>query len=403
MNLLKDGIENGYVIDSGMKTKMTVDGLTDTYVVYRVKIDYLYFNDQNDRISTWISQYKEENNVKDINKSNIENYNNIIQQFITDSNPDRLKQTEANIELLGQQKYGVVLNDGRIIDGNRRFCCLRNLSKNDQKFSWFETVILNKDYENNAKQIKMLELQIQIGEDARVDYNPIDRLVGVYRDVVQDKLLSIQEYANSTNQKINDVKKEVEISKLLVEFLDSINASGKYYIARDMDLNGPLYELYGILNKTKDEDKKNQIKYNVFCNLVSQPAGDMTRFIRNLKYVVNSNYFYEFIEKEEPVVEKVLDQLSTKKDVDKSVINEIRADEEIKNNLQSTMEIVSNKAKMDDTKSKPLQNLTKAFDAINVIDNGIVSRLNEEQRDDIVEQIESIKQKLDEILEAINV
>ncbi|WP_278244250.1 hypothetical protein [Lachnobacterium bovis] len=29
-----------------------------------------------------------------------------------------------------------------------------------------------------AKQIKMLELQIQIGSEERVDYDPIDRLVG---------------------------------------------------------------------------------------------------------------------------------------------------------------------------------------------------------------------------------
>ena len=110
----------------------------------------------------------------------------------------------------------------------------------------------------------MLELQIQIGEEARVDYNPIDRLVGIYRDLVDTELLKPEEYARSTNDTVKNVKKLMEISKLLVEFLEAINAPGKFYIARDMDLNGPLYELYGILNKIKDEDKKQQTKYIVF-------------------------------------------------------------------------------------------------------------------------------------------
>ena len=67
--------------------------------------------------------------MESISMQDVEKYNDMIQGFITKSNPDKLKQTEKNIELIGQQKYGVVLTDGRIIDGNRRFSCLRNLSK----------------------------------------------------------------------------------------------------------------------------------------------------------------------------------------------------------------------------------------------------------------------------------
>ena len=198
MNLLSEGIVNGTVLKTTQVVKMTVDGITDNYPVYKVRLENLYYNDQNDRIATWVSQYKEEHGEDALSKNNIDNYNNIIQSFIEGSNPERLKQTQINIELLGQQKYGVVLNDGRIIDGNRRYTCLRNLSQNSNNFSYFETVILEKDYDHSAKQIKMLELQIQIGEEARVDYDPIDRLVGIYRDIEESKLLTIDEYARST-------------------------------------------------------------------------------------------------------------------------------------------------------------------------------------------------------------
>lgn len=209
MNLLIDGMNQGFVKKTNRITKMTVDGLTEDYPIYLVRLDYLYFNEKNDRIATWINKYEAENGVECFNTCDTETYNQIIQKFITESNPDKLKQTQNNIGMIGQLKNGVVLKDGRIIDGNRRFSCLRNLASDDSKFNWFETVILDKDYENNAKQIKLLELQIQIGEEEKVEYNPIDRLVGIYRDLIDEdtKLLSVKEYSKSTNENETQVKK----------------------------------------------------------------------------------------------------------------------------------------------------------------------------------------------------
>lgn len=401
MNLLTEGIAIGAVIKTDRATKLTVDGLTDTYVIYQVRLDYLYFNDQNDRIATWISQYKAENGITSISMEDVDKYNDIIQGFITKSNPDKLKQTEKNIELIGQQKYGVVLTDGRIIDGNRRFSCLRNLSKKSNKFNYFETVILKRDYEHNAKQIKMLELQVQIGEEARVDYNPIDRLVGVYRDLVKDKLLTISEYARSANMKEKDVEKQIEYAKLLVEFLEAINAPEQFYIARDMDLNGPLVELYGILNKIKDEDKRQEVKYIVFTNFLMAPSGDMTRFVRNLKKVTSSNYLDEFIEKETNISEEVLDGLPEIGKVTPDTIAKVRANKDIVEQLGNEMEIVSNKVKVSEVRNKPGQILTKAVDSILSIDLVIINKLTNEQREEIAETIERLEGAIADIKEVL--
>jgi AGCS family alanine or glycine:cation symporter len=68
------------------------------------------------------------------------------------------------------------------------------------EFDWFETVILDTSIDTDKKQIKMLELAIQHGEEKKVDYNPIDRLVGVYQDIIETELLTIEEYAQSTNE-----------------------------------------------------------------------------------------------------------------------------------------------------------------------------------------------------------
>src|SRR5699024_2775223 len=91
-------------------------------------------------------------------------YNDVVERFIYESNPKAIDKTKNNIELVGQRETGVVLNDGRVIDGNRRFTCLRRIAKDYAKTQYFEAVILERDIENNEKEIKLLELSIQHGE-----------------------------------------------------------------------------------------------------------------------------------------------------------------------------------------------------------------------------------------------
>ncbi len=85
MRLLKDGVLDKSVILTDNKKKLTIDGHTENYPVYKIKLDKLYYNDQNDRIATWISQYKLENNIDKIENNDRKEYNNIIHKFITES------------------------------------------------------------------------------------------------------------------------------------------------------------------------------------------------------------------------------------------------------------------------------------------------------------------------------
>ncbi len=242
-DLLRDGLSQHTVQKTPLTRKLTVDGTTEAYPVYRIKLDLLYYNDQNDRIATWISQYRSQHGGRAPEPADREAYNQIIEGFLVESNPDAIRKTKANIKLVDQREPGVVLNDGRIIDGNRRFTCLRQLSAEDPKFGWFEAVILDRSMEHSAKQIKLLELSIQHGEEGKVDYDPIDRLVGVYHDILETGLLSPEEYARSTNESVTDVKKRMELAELMVELLEFINAPGQFHIARELKLYYPLEEL----------------------------------------------------------------------------------------------------------------------------------------------------------------
>ena len=303
--------------------------------------------------------------------------------------------------MVGQQKYGVVLNDGRIIDGNRRFCCLRNISKRNPQFNYFETVILDRDYEDNIKQIKMLELQIQIGEEARVDYDPIDKLMGIYRDLIETKLLTVKEYAMYTNTSVKDVENELEVARLLVEFLDTINAPGQFYLARELKLDGPLRELYGILKKIPDEDRKQMMKCVVFTNFLAKPSDDMTRYTRKIKGIASSRYIDGFLEKESEIAEEVLDELPAVGQVNADTISSIRANDEVKRNLDQAMDIYSNKAKVDETKNKPNQVLIKAIDSIEAIDLKVIPKLSESQQEEFAANVDALIEILTGIKEAL--
>ena len=400
MNLLNEGIAQNAVIKTAMTRKLTIDGITKPYPVYKVRLDWLFYNDQNDRIATWMSKYKAQHEGFAPDISNREEYNSIIEQFIVESNPDAIKKTQTNIELVDQREAGVVLVDGRIIDGNRRFTCLRRLSKKNDRFNYFETVILDRNFETSAKQIKMLELSIQHGEESKVDYAPIDRLVGVYNDIVETKLLSEEEYAKSTNESVGEVKKRVELSKILVEFLEFINAPMQFYIARDLQLYSSFEELHKLLKKCTTEDEKEDLKNSIFCNIIIEPMGDMARFIRKFKDVIGSDYQEEFMEEQRELAEKTLELLPESGKVTTSVIRDVlRANENLRGEMERSIEKASEKVKKKETHNRPIQLAEKATNALEDIDQNIILKMNDSELRRLDRQLDRLEKLLSEIRE----
>ena len=400
MNLLKEGMEQKAVLKTTLTRKLTVDGLTKAYPVYRVKLDWLFYNDQNDRIATWISQYKAQHEGKTPDTAEREAYNNIIEEFIVASNPDAIRKTQSNIELVDQREPGVVLADGRIIDGNRRFTCLRRLAQKNDRFGYFETVILDRSIENNAKQIKMLELSIQHGEESKVDYNAVDRLVGIYSDVVETGLLTEEEYSRSTNEPLSDVKRRIEVAKLMVEFLEFINAPKQFYIARDLQLAFPLEELSKIVKKCRSDEEAEDIKIAVFNNILMQPSTDMTRFVRNIKSIIGSDYQEEFLEEQRELAVQVVDSLPPVGKMDTTTIREVvRANDEVTQALDRSMDKSLTKVKKNETRNRPVQLAEKATTFLESIDQHILLKLNDSELRRLDRQLTKLEQMIAQIRE----
>lgn len=379
MNLLNEGLEQGIVVPTEISRKLTVDGITKAFPVYKIRLDALYFNDQNDRIATWISQYRADHDgaLPDM-AEDVAKYNDIIESFIIKSNPDSIHKTEKNIELFDQQQPGVVLADGRIIDGNRRFTCLRRLAGGHDRFRHFEAVILNQKIEYNAKEIKILELSIQHGEESRVEYNTIDRLVGIYQDVVENHMLTVEEYAKGTNESEGDIRKRLQHAQLMIEFLEFINAPGQYHIARDMQIYSILEEIQKLTRKCRTEDEAEDLKLTMFANVLMKPSSDMTRYIRNVKNIVSSDFLDDFLEEQKELATQVIELLPPVGQMNEQVIRDrVRTHDEIIDSLERSVDKAVFKAKRVESRNRPLQLVEKATSMLEDIDVNLFAKLND--------------------------
>ena len=390
LNLLKEGL--GTVVEpTTLSRKLTIDGVTKAYPVYRVRLDQLFYNDQNDRIATWISQYKNEHGEDAFDQLERESYNAVIEQFIIQSNEAAIEKTQMNIALVHQREPGVILSDGRIIDGNRRYTCLHRLAASDPEFDWFETVILDTSIETDKKQIKMLELAIQHGEEKKVDYNPIDRLVGVYQDIVETELLTVEEYAFSTNETVFEVKKRIESAMLLVDFLDYIHMPKQWHIARDYQVVSVISDLQPLLRKCATLEMRQKVKNAVFANILMRTIGDSRKFIRNLSSMMDSGFFSAYIKDQERICEALREDINEAAPENKNDLDFfVSTHEEAAENLQMSLDRSLLKTKRHETRNRPSQIVSKSINLLKDVDTNIFEKLTDSEKENLKDQLDRL-------------
>lgn len=374
--------------------KITYGGKTVAYPVYRVRLDALYYNDQNDRIATWISRYESENGKDSLSDLNTEIYNRIIENFIVESNPESINKTQKNISLVGQREPGVTLADGRIVDGNRRFTCLRRIQRKSQEPVYFETVIMDMDIREDKKQIKLLELAIQHGEEKKVDYDLIDYAVGTYRDVVQTELLTIEEYASSTNESIADVKKRIEIAGVIVEFLSYLKLPEQYYVAREYQVYSLFQEMMTPLRQL-NESEKQQLKYIAFNNAMMHAIPDQRKFIRDIKNLVKNGTYAAFFDEQQKWGNAIREKFEALDVRNKSDVDKFAEDNaDITEELQLSMERAKLRARSQQLKAKPSENVSKSISLMMEVDPRQFERMSTEEK-------EALKAGVDELAKIV--
>lgn len=388
-SLLK--IDDTSIVEKTMSTrKVTYDGKTVLYPVYRVRLDKLYYNDQNDRIATWISRYASEHGATTLEEQSTEEYNEIIENFIYESNPEAIQKTQKNIAMVGQREAGVTLADGRVVDGNRRYTCLRRLQRETQEPIYFETVIMDMDIQKDKKQIKLLELAIQHGEEKKVDYDLIDFAIGTYRDVVQTGLLTVEEYARSTNETVSEVKKRIEIAEVVSEFLSYLKLPEQYHVAREYQVYSLFKEMMGPLKKLKPEEK-GQLKNIAFNNALLKAIPDQRKFIRDIKILINNDSYHTYFEEQKAISNRIGEEFKKIEVNSKSDIDQFASThEKVATELQESMERALLRSRAQQVKAKPSETVSKCVTMLLDVDSRMFSRIDDEDK-------ELLKAELDQL------
>ena len=227
-------------------------GTTRTEIVYRIPLDYLVYNKYNGRIGSDVLSYEKQNGVLN---AELNDDKAIIEKFLYESKVDRNKTTMDSLLKNGQQRYGIVTSDGTIVDGNRRAMLLNRLfHKRDElgysyeeveKCKYFLAIILPDDAEE--KDIQQLETIYQMGEDDKLDYNPIEK----YLKCKELKRLGFSEedIAGFMSEKPSQVKEWLSILDLMEDYLKEYDYEGIY--TRLEKTEGPFVDLETYLDSYK--------------------------------------------------------------------------------------------------------------------------------------------------------
>jgi len=341
---LKELIEQYQIEKTEITKPLSIDGKAGSYDVYRIPLKYLYYNDQNGRINTVYHQYIASRGKLNPQTGDSE-YNKIFEQFIFDSKKQALKDTQASIREKGQQESGVVLSDGRVIDGNRRFTALRRIERETRISQYFEAVILDYNIESriDEKKIKELELDLQLGREERVNYDPIDRIFDVYNTIEVQKLMTAEEYKKASGAgNTKGINRDLRLANLIIKFLDIIspgrNPVDKLYLARELKLDGPIEEIERTLNKLKDnkETTTDHVLTTLAVEIAKPDNGDkdITRRMREIKKNIlnNPEVNKHYIEATDSHVDKIIDYFDS---------NPVEKASDLKKGLESKSDILS--------------------------------------------------------------
>lgn len=380
---IRTGEAAGWLRQTDNVNNIRINGQNQDQRVYEVRIDQLHYNVQNGRIATFISRYQMEQGAL---PDDAEARDNLIERMIEQDNPARLKKTKLDIKAKGQQEVAIILSNGIVIDGNRRFTCLRLLAREEAQPRFLRCYIFPDTYDEKA--IKGLELEIQLGRDEKVDYDPISRLVDI-NTWVNGGLMTKDEYALHAGMKPNDMTKALREIEVLNDFLDFVNAPGAYHIAQDLKLQGIVESLAPRLQKCKNDDERQDMENIVFANVLMGNLGDRVRTIRDLCDYIDTSERSDgsYVDEQLDIVEQVLEKLENMPQ-DTAVSTEfirdhVAADANLANEQKASNEKARMKAGNSKIKNGQVRNVRDALGSLEGVDAELLAKLAPEQLSDM--------------------
>ena len=256
---------------------------------------------------------------------------------------------------------------------------------------------------------------MQLGHERPVDYNPIERIFDVYNTIEVKKIMTVEEYKKASGAKnTKGINKDIRLAELILKFIEIVspgeNPIDKFYLARELNLDGPIEEIEKHISKINSENKE-AIKEAVLVYLASNKAIDVqkdtTRIMRELKdNVIKDNERLEFfLNAVDDKVDEIMDLFKENPIQSASDLKTvIEKDVEVKNDmnllLESTKKII-NKGKRINERIKPLTMLEEIMEILLDIDLNDFSELTVNEKTQAREIIKGINDCLYKIKNGI--
>ncbi len=403
--------------------KLTYHGERETFDVYSIPLTALTYNPYNGRIGAEVKSYERQHHVLDPdNPDDVK----IIEKFLWDSKEDANERTRQSLLHDHQQRYGIVTADGKIIDGNRRASLLNSIWRDPsipanvkQHAQYFEAIILPVDADR--KEILRLETTYQMGEDAKVDYGPIEKYLKA-GDLKEAGFLN-EEIASFMGIKPKEVEWYLRILDLMNEYLDEYGYTGIYTMLGTTEdsfqkleaalrgyKNGGVSQMWGYDVEGDVSDLKS-IAFDYirlgfdqtdFRDIIRKP----TSAIRDASLFANEKIWKEFTDAHfkitESVKEKPVDDLLKENpDADLKRLLTARDNEwrsKVEKLMQDNFNISRDKLYNKQKSTEPLKLLQKAYDALCAVDTKQDTLKNSPGIKDIVKAITDAAKRISDAL-----
>lgn len=390
-----------------------------TYDVYKIPVDILVYNPNNGRMFMEARRFENEENTKleILKNTDPKKYNDEVENLIWSTNEERNLSTKRDIEKFGQIEPGVVLDDGTVIDGNRRFTCIRRLHREhpeDERYSYFLAAIIRVDGKKITKKLlKEYELRVQFGTDEKVGYNVINKNMSIYELIEKsdenefDYNTIAELLGNGTTP--GDISKICKTCKLVDEFLEYIGQPGEYQIAEDMKIYWPLEPLAAYFSndgKNLTLLEREQRKHLFFDYLLTLDVSLITQNLRDglIKKVFKDNEETKKLidEHKEIIGYKIKEIIEESSDVSSfcDSIKELKDSEESQEDKEKYEKAVSKQISKNqlDVPLKECKNALKCLENVNV--KPLVTASNpiaEKKLKDISAILEDIEKRIENI------
>lgn len=271
--------------------RVTIKGNPEKLPAFLIPLSWLIYNKDNGRIASYVKSFETQN--RELNPENEED-KKVIERFLWESKEDRNQRTMDDLVENGQRVYGIVTFNGKIIDGNRRAMLLNKIYSEKQKYQkhnlenrqYFLAVILPEGADK--KTVLKLETEYQMGQDDKLDYNPIEK----YLKCKDLKAVGYNEIESGSmmGKSEKEIKECLEIMKLMDDYLENLNYTGIY--TRLDKTEDPFINLSKALKKFKNNNANttlwnfddmdiNELKFLSFDYIRSRYEGKEFRDILN--------------------------------------------------------------------------------------------------------------------------